>query len=155
LVSVNKLWKVDVPSKALVFGWRFLLDKLPTRSALNHRGILTNSLDLHCIFCSLSEEDCDHLFFLCPFSKEIWAAISRWLGKNTPTGVDRWTHFLLFGDLVRLKKGGGRVTRLIWLATMWSIWKHRNEVIFKGANPDATILLNDIKSVFWLWLSRR
>jgi hypothetical protein len=104
LISVNKRWKVDVPSKALVFGWRFLLDKLPTRSALNHRGIMTNPLDLHCIFCSLSEEDYDHLFFSCPFSKEIWAAISRWLGKNILTGVDRWTHFLRFGELIRLKK---------------------------------------------------
>jgi hypothetical protein len=132
LATINKLWRIDVPSKALVFGWRFLLDKLLTRSALNHRGILTNSLDLHCIFCSQIVEDCDHLFFSFQFSKGIWGAISRWLGKTIPTGVDRWTHFLMFGDLVSLKKGGGRVNRLIWLATMWSIWKHMNEVIFKG-----------------------
>jgi hypothetical protein len=155
LTTINKLWKIDVPSKALVFGWRFLLDKLPTRAALNHRGILTNLDDLHCISCSHIGEDCDHLFYFCQFSKGIWASISQWLGKTVPSNLDRWTHFLLFGDLIKLKKGGGRVSRLIWLATMWSIWKHRNEVIFKGVNPDAIALLNDIKAVSWFWLSSR
>lgn len=33
LVAVKKLWKIDIPSKVLVFGWRLLLEKLPTRSA--------------------------------------------------------------------------------------------------------------------------
>jgi hypothetical protein len=61
----------------------------------------------------------------------------------------------MFGDLVILKKRGGRVNRLIWLATMWSIWKHKNEMIFKGVNPDAIALLNDIKAVSWFWLSCR
>jgi hypothetical protein len=155
LITINNLWRIDVPSKALVFGWRLLLDKLPTRSALNHRGILINPAELHCPFCSHFGEDCDHLFFSCHFSKGIWTALSQWLGKTIPSGVDRWSHFLLFGDLVRLKKGGGRVNRLIWLSIMWSIWKHRNEVIFKGVNPDAIALFNDIKAVSWFWLSSR
>ena len=62
---------------------------------------------------------------------------------------------MLFGELVNLKKEGGRVSRLIWLATMWSIWKHRNNVIFKGVNPDATTLVNEIKTTSWLWFSNR
>ncbi|PNX64230.1 heat shock protein, partial [Trifolium pratense] len=36
-IAVKKLWKNDVPSKVNVFGWRLLLEKLPTRAALNHR----------------------------------------------------------------------------------------------------------------------
>ncbi|PNX61812.1 hypothetical protein L195_g060848, partial [Trifolium pratense] len=39
VIAVKKLWKNDVPSKVNVFGWRLLLEKLPTRAALNHRGI--------------------------------------------------------------------------------------------------------------------
>ncbi|GAU47144.1 hypothetical protein TSUD_379210 [Trifolium subterraneum] len=38
LVSIQRLWKNDVPSKVGVFGWRLLLDKLPTRAALIARG---------------------------------------------------------------------------------------------------------------------
>ncbi|PNX69565.1 ribonuclease H, partial [Trifolium pratense] len=32
--ALRKLWKNDVPSKVGVFGWRLLLEKLPTRAAL-------------------------------------------------------------------------------------------------------------------------
>jgi hypothetical protein len=84
LAAMKILWRIDVPSKVLVFGWRLLLDRLPMRSTLNHRGILLNSLDLSCVFCSLNMEDNSHLFFSCQFIKRIWAAISSWLGKVIP-----------------------------------------------------------------------
>jgi hypothetical protein len=155
LAALKKLWKIDVPSKVLVFGWRFILDRLPTHLALNHRGIILNSNDMSCVFCSLNVEDIGHLFLSCHFSVGIWIAISNWLGKGIPTGVDRCAHFLMFGDMVRLKKGGGRVSRLIWLATTWSIWKLRNDVIFNGVTPDASNLVNNIKTISWLWFSGR
>jgi hypothetical protein len=41
----------DIPSKVGVFGWRLLLEKLPTRAALASRGILSNIRDLPCVFC--------------------------------------------------------------------------------------------------------
>jgi hypothetical protein len=81
--------------------------------------------------------------------------MTKWIGKDFPTGVDCCNHFLKFGDLVRLKKGSGRVSRLIWLATTWSIWKLRNNVIFNGVNPDAFNLVNNIKTISWLWFSGR
>jgi hypothetical protein len=67
-IAIRKLWRLDVPSKALIFGWRFLLDKLPTRSTLHYRGILLNPHDVPCIFCFINNEDRDHLFFSCSFS---------------------------------------------------------------------------------------
>jgi hypothetical protein len=155
LIAINKLWRVDVPSKVHVFGWRLLLNKLPTRLALNHRGILLNPLDLLCVFCSQNVEDSGHLVFSCTFSKGVWDLVSNWLGKRIPTGVDCCRHFLLFGDLVGSKKGGGRISRLIWLATTWSIWRHRNNAIFKGITPDSKSLFNEIKIVSWFWFSCR
>ncbi|GAU23394.1 hypothetical protein TSUD_334420 [Trifolium subterraneum] len=38
LAAINKLWKNDIPSKVGVFGWRLLLEKLPTRAALASKG---------------------------------------------------------------------------------------------------------------------
>jgi hypothetical protein len=147
LTALKKLWLIDVPTKILVFGWRFIIDRLPTRSALNLRGILLNPNGLSCVFCSQHVEDIGHLFFSCHFSTGIWCAISNWIGKTIPTGDVCCTHFLLFGKLFCLKKGGGRVSRLIWLATTWSIWKLRNEVIFNEVIPDASTLVNNIKIV--------
>jgi hypothetical protein len=155
LAAIKKLWRVDVPSKFLVFGWRLILDRLPTRSALNHRGILLNHNDLSCVFYSLNVEDRGHLFFGCQFTLGVWTAISNWIGKIIRTGLDCYDHFLMFGNLVRTKKGGRRVSRLIWLVAMWSIWKMRNDVIFKGVTPDATTIINEIKSISWLWFSCR
>ncbi|CAJ2647899.1 unnamed protein product [Trifolium pratense] len=34
LEAIQKMWKIDVPSKVGVFGWRLLLEKLPTRDVL-------------------------------------------------------------------------------------------------------------------------
>jgi hypothetical protein len=42
LEALKKLWRNDVPSKVLVFAWRLLIDRLPTRHALHRRGILVN-----------------------------------------------------------------------------------------------------------------
>ncbi|GAU35055.1 hypothetical protein TSUD_69780 [Trifolium subterraneum] len=38
LNSLQRMWKNDIPSKVGVFGWRLLLEKLPTREALISRG---------------------------------------------------------------------------------------------------------------------
>jgi hypothetical protein len=53
LVAIKKLWRNDVPSKIHVFGWCLLLERLPMRSALNHRGILTNAHELPLVQKSL------------------------------------------------------------------------------------------------------
>jgi hypothetical protein len=87
-------------------------------------------------------EDNAHIFFYCPFSNEIWNIVFSWLGK---TSVEGWNHFKLFGNLVRVKDGG-RVRHLIWLVTTRKLWNLRNNVIFNGVIPDASLLLDDIKT---------
>jgi hypothetical protein len=95
LATANKLWRIDVPSKALVFGWHFLLDKLPTWSALIHRGILTNSHDLHCIFCSLIVEDIYSSF--ATLVKEFGL---QYLGGWVKLSQQEWIDGLIFCRLV-------------------------------------------------------
>ncbi|GAU23824.1 hypothetical protein TSUD_27340 [Trifolium subterraneum] len=82
LVAIGKLWKNDLPSKVGVFGWRLLLEKLPTRETLAHRGIVTSSIDLSCAFCSNSLEDINHLFFFCCHVRTIWKKLYGWIGLS-------------------------------------------------------------------------
>ncbi|XP_045797681.1 uncharacterized protein LOC123891843 [Trifolium pratense] len=152
LEVIKRLWKTDVPSKINVFGWRLLLNKLPTRTALNRRGILTNSHDLPCVCCFKQLEDSAHLFFSCSFSKEVWSNVLNWLGKTLPLGAEGWYHFILFGDQFNVKDKG-RVRYLVWLATTWNIWKLRNLVIFKGVIPDALSVVDAIKLFSWVWFT--
>jgi hypothetical protein len=99
-----------------VFGWRLLLKRLPTRAALSRCEILVNPHELSCVFCSLPIEDTTHLFFSCPFSQGEWQEVFKWLGKDITVGSEGWHHFMLFGDLFRIKDDG-RVRYLIWLAS--------------------------------------
>jgi hypothetical protein len=156
LENLKNLWKNDIPSKVLVFGWRLLLERLPTRGALHHRGILSNTHDPSCVFCLQHIEDCEHLFFSCAFTKSVWDEVFLWIGKSIASEgpVYGLNHFSLFGTLFRYPKGG-RVNHLIWLATTWCVWNLRNQVVFNGATPSATSLLVDIKTFSWLWFSGR
>jgi hypothetical protein len=120
LVAFKRIWRYNVPSKINVFGWRLLLNRLPTRAALNRRCILLNPHDLYCVFCFQYVEDCAHLFFHCLFSNGVWFSVFKWLGKSLPTGIDRSNYFLLFADMCK-SKDDGRVCNLIWLATTWNI----------------------------------
>jgi hypothetical protein len=90
LEAIKDIWRNDVPSKCVVFGWRLLLQRLSTRDALHHRGILHISQDLSCTFCHNMVEDCTYLFFLCPFSKDknVWEVVFHWLGKVMPSGME-------------------------------------------------------------------
>ena len=50
-----ELWKMKVPNKILVFAWRLLRDRLPTRSNLHRRQVEIN--DRRCLLCGNMEED--------------------------------------------------------------------------------------------------
>jgi hypothetical protein len=102
--ALQKLWKNDVPSKVSIFGWRLLLDRLPTRKALHRRGILSNPHELCCAFCSNAMEDTTHIFLSCSFVKQVWHRIFNWSGFVINTHTMVWRHFLHFGSMVKSKK---------------------------------------------------
>ena len=41
--------------------------------------------------------------------------------------------------------------RLIWHATIWVLWKARNDKIFNNRNPEVVDIVEDIKVLTWLW----
>ncbi|RZC29830.1 Cytochrome P450 714A1 [Glycine soja] len=73
----EKLWRIKVPARFLVFAWRLLRDRLPTRQNLQRRQIqLTDSL---CPLCRTQQEDASHLFFHCSKVQPIWWETMSWL----------------------------------------------------------------------------
>ncbi|CAJ2668249.1 unnamed protein product [Trifolium pratense] len=154
LPALKSLWENDIPSKVGVFGWRLLLEKLPTRAALAARGILTNSHDLSCVFCFNEVEDCPHLFFKCLFMQQVWRKIFSWMGCVSYHYVEGWHHFNFFGDIMKSKRGP-KVKHLIWLATTWCAWNLRNNIVFRGAIADLALLVDQIKLISWLWFIGR
>ncbi|XP_045802312.1 uncharacterized protein LOC123895887 [Trifolium pratense] len=154
LEALLTMWKNDIPSKVGVFGWRLLLDKLPTRAALASKGILSNPHDLPCVFCFQAVETSHHLFFSCGKAIDLWKQVFTWMGVEASLQVGGRHHFTFFGSLVKSKKGG-KVKHLIWLATTWCLWRLRNNIVFRGDFADFSGLLDQIKFVSWLWFSGR
>jgi hypothetical protein len=63
-------------------------------------------------------------------------------------------HFLEVGDIVK-----GMVTKkfmhIIWLATMWCLWRMRNYIIFRGDCANVTLLVDQIVYFSWFWFIDR
>ncbi|GJV61745.1 RNA-directed DNA polymerase, eukaryota, reverse transcriptase zinc-binding domain protein [Tanacetum coccineum] len=69
------LWNELIPKKVNVFFWRFIRNRLPTKTNLVDKGI-----DLHTVLCSFWDDYCessDHIFIECKMVKPIWDSISR------------------------------------------------------------------------------
>ncbi|XP_058726223.1 uncharacterized protein LOC131597549 [Vicia villosa] len=77
--ALSRVWKMDVPTKIKAFGWRCFIDRLPTRGALSHRGILPYS-NTSCVFCCLCEESDGHTLLLCHNVNLVWREIAEWIG---------------------------------------------------------------------------
>ncbi|MCI07982.1 putative ribonuclease H protein, partial [Trifolium medium] len=99
--ALKMLWFNNVPSKVSIFGWRLLLEKLPTREALHRRGIITNNHEKCCVFCFKEEDDLYHIFFKCSIVMQVWQSIFVWLNTNFIHFVTVPHHFSRFGDIAK------------------------------------------------------
>jgi hypothetical protein len=152
--ALKLLWINNVPSKVSIFGWRLLLEKLPTKDALYNKGIITNNQERRCVLCLREYEDINHIFFNCSVSIEVWSNIFRWLRLNLIHFVNICNHFNLFGTTLK-GATNKRSRHLIWLATTWCLWRHRNNIVFRGDSVNASSLVEQIKYIAWFWLIGR
>eukprot|EP00256_Glycine_max_P035539 XP_006582029.1 uncharacterized protein LOC106794242 [Glycine max] len=144
-----KLWRLKVPARFLVFGWKLLRDRLPTRKNLQRRQIpLPDSL---CPLCRTHQEDASHLFFHCSKVQPIWWETMSWLQLKGAFPLNPKQHFL---HHLGLQPAGVRNSRwhCWWLALTSSIWKVRNSIIFSNATFDANKLFDEAIFLLWSWL---
>lgn len=73
------LWQTNALSKVFIFGWRLVLNRLPTRINLEKHGVLYGLLNLVCPLCDEESEDSCHLFGDCPVSEVWWIEVIAWL----------------------------------------------------------------------------
>jgi hypothetical protein len=155
--SLKLMWKNNVPSKISIFGWRLLLEKLPTREALFDKGIIINSTDKNCAFCSNHGESIAHVFIHCNLSTNVWRRIFIWMGLNFNNSNSVQEHFLIFGDLIKSKatKVNIKHCHTNWLATMWCLWRARNNIVFREDRVTIDSLVDQIIYMSWFWFSSR
>jgi hypothetical protein len=60
------IWKSGVPSKVSALAWQLILNRIPTKDNLCHRGVISSDEAL-CPWCTQGIENSCHLFLHCRF----------------------------------------------------------------------------------------
>lgn len=80
--------------------------------------------------CGSGEETSSHIFLHCEVMLRVWEKVLQWLNFNFFIPPNLFVHFECCSSEVwnkKLCKGYW----LIWHASLWMIWKTRNDRIFK------------------------
>ncbi|XP_058775361.1 uncharacterized protein LOC131649626 [Vicia villosa] len=149
----SSLWKTKVPSRILIFGWRLIWNRLPTKVDLAKRGILANPNDIRCPFCPNFEEDLNHLFFECSFNNLWWRKLLSWLCLVDDSAVDSIVGCLCWLEEHCGKAGGIGLKWFFGLVFCWIMWICRNDVIFNGLDVNSFDGLSLMKALSWDWFS--
>jgi len=142
------IWKGQSPLKVLAFVWTLLLDRIPTRMDLAFRGVLNEEASKSCVVCGREEETASHLFLHCDVVMRIWQRMMCWLEFHFLNNL--FVHFECWLNEATSKKLR-RGFCLIRLASIWVIWKQRNEIIFNNGMVDIDIFIEKIKILAWYW----
>jgi hypothetical protein len=65
------------------------------------------------------------------------------------------TQIKIIKIMVLLEVTNKRSRHIIWLATTWCLWCHRNNIVFHGDYVKASSLVEQIKYIAWFWLIGR
>lgn len=120
---------MDVPPKINKNLWKAYNDGLPTKSILEQSHVF---LPQQSIFCNYHSETATHLFFYCPFTRDVMQTLHE--GFNWPLFPNSYIpNPLSFWSTLNLclhasSKEQIHHPAMIW----WFVWYFRNKIIFNN-----------------------
>jgi len=118
----KRLWRIKAPLKLKVFLWYLRRGVILTKDNLAKRHWQNKT----CCFCHKSET-IKHLFFECRLARMVWGLIHLAFGILRPSSVSN-----MFGNwLGGFDKTLRNIALLGAAVTVWSIWLHRNGIVFE------------------------
>ncbi|XP_010506884.1 PREDICTED: uncharacterized protein LOC104783422 [Camelina sativa] len=137
------VWKVRCPPKLHHFMWQVLSGCIPVSRNLRKRGI---SCDLSCSRCGAEEETVNHVLFLCPPARQVWAL------SQVPVGSQCFPVESVFANMDHLldpNSPGSHVSAFPWI--LWYLWKARNAKVFENITerPEETVRIAEGEAVSW------
>ena len=114
----RKYWKIRIPRKILIFGWRGFHKILPTTKGLKRRNKSGHS---NCPICSFGEDSNAHAIFWCIFAQELWGLLEY------PFLVGQKEEISFRDVLLYVSKFLDEEDFVKILITSWGIWSERNK----------------------------
>jgi hypothetical protein len=139
------VWLNHAPPRVRVFAWLLVQHRLPSRTNLHQKTILTEE-ESNCPLCGEVIETCSHLVFGCPFARSFWDSI----GASPPPS-------LLASDaaLISLPRSiPANTSSSFRQLCLWHLWKHRNGVVFQHLAPSLALVRKCCRDDALLWRCR-
>lgn len=154
LRSTKLVWIPYMPPKVQFFTWSAWRNRVKTAVYLQRIGALNNFVSSLCVFCTADSETVNHVLISCPFAWKVWSAMLLWwhVVGALPKSVDG---VLLWWEGQCVRSQERKIWRGVPLVVLWSIWQHRNAIVFKASAPNLGELCEVIKVRIALWLKPR
>ncbi|XP_050259107.1 uncharacterized protein LOC126704117 [Quercus robur] len=117
------IWKLRIPNKIKVFGWRACNEILPTKLNLSKRKIIVDAM---CPICLRFPESVVHALWECGAARDVWVGSLKILQKGGSRMVDM---LQLMEYLMEQVKSHDMEVMLV---QAWLIWNQRNRVVHGG-----------------------
>ena len=140
LQRCHLVWKHHLPLKIKVFAMLLVRRCLMTRSLWQR---MVPDSPVECLLCARAVKDCSHSFFICPLAHAVWQAVN--VGRLVVTSEEAFWGSP--GDETFCREAEWQTI----FATLWSLWTHRNEVIFRGRTPSIDTIQHDARGFASFW----
>ncbi|KAL4581751.1 hypothetical protein LXL04_006279 [Taraxacum kok-saghyz] len=106
------------------------------------------------VFCQQVEEDIEHAFFTCAHVRKVWTWFGNWIrwGKNIPSDFRSLMENINSGSNDRKTR---KLHKALAYTVLWTIWKSRNEVVFKNGKANAMQVADEIQLSSFNWVKYR
>ncbi|CAA7051277.1 unnamed protein product [Microthlaspi erraticum] len=139
---VNLIWhKARVPRHAFS-AWLFVLNRNPTLDRLSRWDC---DIEKTCLLCGVADESRDHLFFSCPFSRQVWDETLMRLGFQSPPYL--WDAVLQWMPMASSCTDKSLALLQAWQACIYEIWHERNRRFHLGVTFPARKIIRLVFSV--------
>ncbi|XP_058762683.1 uncharacterized protein LOC131636057 [Vicia villosa] len=148
--ATKLIWKMQVPMKVKAFVWRSFFNRLPTRVALQIRGLNSSTC---CCFCGECDESIEHLFLDCVVASLVWKDMADWIGWKVDKCSSIKESFMRWHGYSKFKRVRKRKEGVLWMATCWNIWMVRNGIVFRNDKWNVDDIVWNAKITAWKWLA--
>jgi hypothetical protein len=149
--AATQIWKSRAPPTTKVFAWLAAKNRCWTADRLQRRQMPHPAA---CPLCDQEPETINHLILGCVFARQVWARIIGnwgqmvWMPTQEAKLVDWWT------EINPPKEARKEVWTVITLVA-WTIWTHRNDIVFNGVTPSVDVVLQRIDEEGQNWRKAR